>query len=268
MLKDMPMTSITHLSSVGSDHCPLLLEMEERVESRTKYFKFLDCWVDLPIFLQTVETCWQRHCEGSPRWRFQQKLKRLTATLSQWSKEVFGDIYGNVKNYEENVKVAEENLILHSTDENRQEFHKTQAEYIRHLKVEDVILRPKSHLHWFKYGDANSSYFHAFIKGRRRRLFIHKVKNEAGDWIHGDVKIAAAAVTHRQNILTGTADYIPEEMPAHIPKLISEDQTNTLQAIPTLEKVKIVVFLMSTHSAVGLDGMNVKFFQAIPTLEK
>lgn len=47
-------------------------------------------------------------------WRFQQKLKRLTATLSHWSKLEFGDIYANVKNYEEKVKEAEEKLILNN----------------------------------------------------------------------------------------------------------------------------------------------------------
>lgn len=76
-------------------------------------------------------------------WRFQQKLKILTFTLSRWSKEVVGDMYANVKIHEEKVKVAEEKLILNGTDKNIKEFHKTQAEYIRHLKVKDAILRQK-----------------------------------------------------------------------------------------------------------------------------
>lgn len=70
-LKDIPLSTITHLSSVGSDHCPLLLEMQERVDSYVKYFKFLDCWVEHPIFINTVENCWQKPCAGIPMWRFQ-----------------------------------------------------------------------------------------------------------------------------------------------------------------------------------------------------
>lgn len=96
--------------------------------------------------------------------RFQQKLKRLTSTLSQWYKNVFGDIYANVKTYEEKFKEAEENLILNGTDKKKQEFHRVQAEYIRHLKVENAILRQKYKLHWFKYVDANSSYFYVLSK--------------------------------------------------------------------------------------------------------
>lgn len=55
-LREMAMTNITHFSSVFFDHYPLLLEMQERVETNTKYFKFLDCLVEHPTFLITMET--------------------------------------------------------------------------------------------------------------------------------------------------------------------------------------------------------------------
>lgn len=197
-LDKMPMTTITHLSSEGSYHCPLLMEMQERVETHIKYFKFVYCWVENPTFSNTVEAYWQKPCDGTPMWKFHQKLKRLTSTLSTWSKREFGDIYANVKEYEEKVRVAEENLISNGTDMNRQEFHRVQAEYIRHLKVENAILRQKSQLHWLKYGDANSSYFHAVIRGRRR-MFIRTVKTDDGEWIQGDDAIATADCQHFQN---------------------------------------------------------------------
>ncbi|KAK4733784.1 hypothetical protein R3W88_008045 [Solanum pinnatisectum] len=49
-LQNMPQTTITHLSSVGSDHCPLLMEMNTRVDTHIKYFRFLNCWTDQPSF--------------------------------------------------------------------------------------------------------------------------------------------------------------------------------------------------------------------------
>ncbi|KAK4707460.1 hypothetical protein R3W88_033007 [Solanum pinnatisectum] len=42
-LQDMPHSNITHLPSVGSDHCPLLMEITARSEEHIKYFKFLNC---------------------------------------------------------------------------------------------------------------------------------------------------------------------------------------------------------------------------------
>ncbi|KAK4729617.1 hypothetical protein R3W88_022605 [Solanum pinnatisectum] len=42
-LEKMPQTTITHLPTVGSDHCPLLMEMCLKEEHHIKYFKFLNC---------------------------------------------------------------------------------------------------------------------------------------------------------------------------------------------------------------------------------
>ncbi|KAG5568616.1 hypothetical protein H5410_064367 [Solanum commersonii] len=56
-LENMPQTTITHFPSVGSDHCPLLMEMSAREDDHIKYFKFLNCWIDQPNFLDIVKAC-------------------------------------------------------------------------------------------------------------------------------------------------------------------------------------------------------------------
>ncbi|WMV32820.1 hypothetical protein MTR67_026205 [Solanum verrucosum] len=202
-LQDMPHTSITHLPSVGSDHCPLLMEMNAKPDNFIKYFRFLNCWADQPSFVETVTNCWSRHAEGNPMWVFHQKMKRLTSTLSAWSKIQLGDIHARVKDFEERVRVAEENLIQNNTEEHRAELHSINADYIRFMKLEDSILKQKTQLQWFKEGDGKSKYFHALIRGRRRRLFIHKILNDNDEWVQGDEHIAQAACDHFQNIFTG-----------------------------------------------------------------
>ncbi|KAK4733752.1 hypothetical protein R3W88_008013 [Solanum pinnatisectum] len=81
-LGKMPQTNIIHLPSVGSDHCPLLMEMTLKEEDHIRYFKFLNCWTDQPTFLDIVKACWEKNVEGNNMWRFHQKLKRLSNTLS------------------------------------------------------------------------------------------------------------------------------------------------------------------------------------------
>ncbi|XP_055825760.1 uncharacterized protein LOC129894213 [Solanum dulcamara] len=198
----MPHTSITHLPSVGSDHCPLLLEMVDHHHNPIKYFRFLNCWPDQPSFMDTIKECWSRSVAGNPMWSFHQKMKRLASTLSRWSRNQFGDIYARVKEYEEEVRQAEENLIIMHSNENRSKLHAINAEYIKYLKMEDAILRQKTQLHWFKEGDVNSSYFHALIRGRRRKLYIHRIQTEEGSWVQGDTEIAEAACKHFQDIFT------------------------------------------------------------------
>lgn len=114
-LEDMPHTNITHLPSVGSDHYPLLMEMITRTNNPIKYFRFLNFWTDHSTFLDTVKECWDKPATGDPMYKFHQKLKRFFKTLSNCSKDQFGDIFAKVKEFKKKVRVAEEDLITHNS---------------------------------------------------------------------------------------------------------------------------------------------------------
>lgn len=130
------------------------------------------------------------------------------------------------------------------------------------MKLEESILKQKTQLQWFKEGDANSRYFHALMRGRRRRLFIHKICNDQGEFLEGDEVIATAACEHFQKIFIGEEKLINEDALNCIPRMVTEEQNLILQAMPTMEELKHVVLSMSPNSAAGPDGMNGKFFQA------
>ena len=102
-LEKMPQSSITHLPAVGSDHSPLLMEMNNNQSAVIKYFKFLNYWTENDHFLSTVNNCWNRHVKGEPMWILHTKLKRLTKTLRDWSKKEYGDVFEKVRQYEEAV---------------------------------------------------------------------------------------------------------------------------------------------------------------------
>ena len=55
----------------------------------TMYFKYLNCLVDNPIFMNTMKACWERELEGNVMCKFYHKLKRLANTLNKWSKQEF-----------------------------------------------------------------------------------------------------------------------------------------------------------------------------------
>ncbi|KAH0771678.1 hypothetical protein KY290_015659 [Solanum tuberosum] len=177
-LEHMPQTTITHLPAVGSDHNLLLMEIAVREGHQTKYFKFLHCWVENENFMHTVKECWEREVQGNPMWKLHQKMKRLASTLSNWSRREFGDIFTLVKEYEEQVRQAEEEVMMNNTEANRAKLHHCNAKYIKYLKLESFILKQKTQLQWFKDGDTNSKYFHSIMRGRRRRLFINKISTD------------------------------------------------------------------------------------------
>ncbi|WMV30196.1 hypothetical protein MTR67_023581 [Solanum verrucosum] len=168
---------------------------------------------------------------------------------------------GTVRDHEETVRMAEEALIVNNSAENRANLHRINARYIKYLKLEYSILKQKTQLQWFKDGDTNSKYFHAIMRGRRRKLFIHKVCIGNDEWVEGDENIAKAACDHFQNKFTGTEQPINEDILQHIPRMVTPEQNMTLQAMPTSEELQQVVFSMNPNSAPGPDGFSGKFFQ-------
>ena len=189
-------------------------------------------------------------------WRFHQKMKRLSYILSGWSKIEFGDIFQNVSMFEEWVHKDEENYMSNQSYTNRCFLHKINAKYIKFLKLEDTILTQKTQLYWFKEGDNNSKYFNSVIKGRRRKLFIHKVVNENGVWVQGYYNTAHVAWKHFKGIFSGEEKHINEHTLECIPRMISQDQNTQLTVMPNMDELKEVVFSMNPNSAGGPHGMN------------
>lgn len=62
-------------------------------------------------------------------WRLQQNLKLLSNRLSDWSRNVIGDMYQNVKEWEEKIQALEEVELITNMEQNREDLNKSHAEY-------------------------------------------------------------------------------------------------------------------------------------------
>lgn len=49
-----------------------------------------------------------------------------------------------MKEHEEKVRIFEEEIIMNNTDDNRAKLHAVTAEYIRHMKLEEAVLKQKA----------------------------------------------------------------------------------------------------------------------------
>lgn len=92
--------SVRHLVRTCSDHRPLLMKCHAGQQQVIKYFRFLDFCVEQPSFKDLVRATWMHEIRGNPMWRLQQKLKLLSKALSHWSKEVVGDVFRNISEWE------------------------------------------------------------------------------------------------------------------------------------------------------------------------
>lgn len=66
------------------------------------------------------------------------------------------------------IRDLEEKYIADNTPENRCELSKYNTISTRYLKIQDSILCQKARVKWFNEGDANTSYFHASTKYKKK----------------------------------------------------------------------------------------------------
>lgn len=67
--------------------------------------------------------------------------------LSNWSRNIVGDIHAQVKEFEEKVRFAIEELLNMESDANMIRLHAVNAKYIKFHKIEAFILKQKSQVH-------------------------------------------------------------------------------------------------------------------------
>ncbi|XP_009767124.1 uncharacterized protein LOC142180878 [Nicotiana tabacum] len=160
-----PSVEVTHLSKIGSDHCPLLIKCDPNLITAKKQFRFLNFWTDHNTFQEVVKENWVDDLAANSQVTsftiFNNKLKKRKRVLSRWSKDTYGDIFQKVASLEEFVLVHEDQFELSPTSMNRERLNKVKAELTRYLALEEQFWRQKAGMAWFKDGDRNTKFFHA-----------------------------------------------------------------------------------------------------------
>ncbi|XP_070048941.1 uncharacterized protein [Nicotiana tomentosiformis] len=195
-------TNVNHLIRTRSDHSPLLNIAKNTSQATTKYFRFLDFWINEYDFKEVVKQALDIEVHGSPMWKFHLKLKHTCRCLSQRSKTSIGNIFDNIKDLEKKVDDLEHKIITNNIDSNRAELNRINALLIRAYKTEESIWKQKSGIKWFVKGEVNSKFFHSIVKGRMKRLSLKKIRLNDGNWIEGDEDITNEAISFFQNQFT------------------------------------------------------------------
>ncbi|XP_060185616.1 uncharacterized protein LOC132615077 [Lycium barbarum] len=237
-----------------SDHAPLILSYGEEAVHSIKPFRFLNFWTQHETFREVVVQNWRTPYADSPFLAFKQKLKSLKGAISRWSRETYGDIFKQLAIREEVVKIKEDLFEEEPIIENRIVLQKAQAELKKYLSLEEQYWKQKAGFNWSTEGDRNTSFFHNYMNGRRKRLQVRGKHNGEGVWLEEMENIKAEAVNFFQNQFTQEGDASDFDILRHVPSMISHEQNMMLCAYPTKEEVKQAIFALSGDSAGGPDG--------------
>ncbi|XP_019242008.1 PREDICTED: uncharacterized protein LOC109222052 [Nicotiana attenuata] len=232
----LPTIEVEHLIRTGSDHAHLLMTCGEQTTNFVKPF---------------------RH----PFLMFKQKLKRVKAALSKWSRETFGDIFNQLAIFEDIVRVKEMLFEEEPTIENRIVLQKAQSELKKYLSIKKQCWKQKARMTWFAEGDRNTSLFHNHVNGKRKKLQPKRIKSGSGVWIEDQEQLATAAVDFYHEQFTNEGDASDFSVLNNVPSIVTMEQNLELSRLPTIKEVRTTIFELSGESATGPDGFTGLFYQ-------
>ncbi|KAH0720013.1 hypothetical protein KY284_005043 [Solanum tuberosum] len=118
---------------------------------------------------------------------------------------------------------------------------------------------------WFKEGDRNIKFFHAYVKGNRRKLQVVDILTDQGDKISTTQNIGEEAVNVFKEQFRENQETTNYDMLEYFPTLINEVQNADMGRMPTEDEVRMVVFTLDGESASGSDGFSGKLFSVDKT---
>ena len=180
-----PEANVRHLTRIHSDHCPILLSLENSPEIHLpRPFRFQPVWMSHPLFGKFLSDNWKDHFD------WEGNLQQLTDAIKIWNKEIFGNIFQRKARIEARLKGIQvalangPNSFLIRLDKQLSE------EFWEVNQQEEEFWSVKSRYNWLIQGDRNTAFFHTSTMIRRKRNKISCLKDRVGNIIHEKEEIA------------------------------------------------------------------------------
>lgn len=78
--------------------------------------------------------------------------------------------------------------------QNRAKFQKVEIDLTRYYYLEEEFWRQKAGMQWFIDSNRNRKFFHAHVRGKRKRLQVSKILDKNDNWLESQEEMAREAV--------------------------------------------------------------------------
>lgn len=160
-------------STDGSDHCPLLLGLQDNKPGKRR-FHFETFWTKLDGFMDTVAVAWSSvQTDNCPFNTLAKKFNATSRALQSWSQKRVGHVesqLGLTKEVLHQLEIAQDLRSLSTSEiwlRNNLKKH-----FLALSSLRRTIARSRSRIAWLADGDANTAMFHAHARYRKQKNFI------------------------------------------------------------------------------------------------
>ncbi|KAK7836759.1 putative ribonuclease h protein [Quercus suber] len=150
-----PEASVTHLSRVFSDHCPVLLELSRPPPTdQNRPFRFQIMWIHHPEFPNIVKEAWELEANLNVA------IKKFTESANHWNRSVFGNLFTRKRRVLARLYGVQKALAIGPSQFLVRLEKELAEEYLIIMQQEEEYWALKSRLNWAIYGNRNTSFFH------------------------------------------------------------------------------------------------------------
>ncbi|XP_062080593.1 uncharacterized protein LOC133785361 [Humulus lupulus] len=251
---------------VISDHCYCIIKTVTVQILGARPFKYFNMWADHQELRSTVLQNWSDPSEASGLQRILKKLHRLKSVLLQFNRVKVGDV---AKQFSEaKVKYQQAQLYL------QQDPHLVSlqlaekeacVEFGRQSRMYESFLRQRSKITWLRFGDENTSYFHASLKQRKDGNWITSFMDDTGQVNDNYEEVVAYFINHFKGFFgspSSATTRIEQDCFTQGAVLTLEQQLGLILPF-TKNDVKESLFSIHSIKSPDPDGYGSRFFKAL-----
>ncbi|KAL5554664.1 hypothetical protein UlMin_042065 [Ulmus minor] len=260
-----PNSLIHHLSSWGSDHRPLLVELLRADELSTfgkiwkrGRFHFEEAWVDEVDCSNIIKDHWNSNPTVNLD-RVVGKLRLCATDLERWNLDSFRILKMQVRKAKAAFDRIDKNLSSHNWKE-----HQRLEKALDALRYkEERYWRQRSKDTWLKYGDKNSKFFHQKASARKSKNFIIGLIDNNEKWCDKEEDMAHIIESYFETLFSSSSpssvdfDRVLDTIERKVTPQLNDQLEQDFEA----EDVKTAIFQMAPTKSPGADGMSAIFYQ-------
>jgi exonuclease III len=249
------------LAGRASDHKPILMQFGHDVEERPEYyrsFKFEAKWQLDEEFNDIVKEAWNGGLEGATGIQtVHNKLATCQKNFVRWSGAKYRSAEKTIKEKTKELEALQINEDAGNwTDITRL---KKEIEFI--MEQEDVKWKQRAKQNWYRNGDRNTPFFHAWADHRRRINHINNIVDEEGRCWKKKKEIPRVFTAFYQKLFTTEGMYGAEECLETMEPRVTSDMNAALLADFTMEEIDGALAQMHPLKSPGPDGFSACFYQ-------
>lgn len=167
------------MAARSSDHKPLWVSFPSSLirSQQRRSFQFEASWNIDAECEEVIKSVWgEAGEEGNALAETRSKLHRCKSALSEWSCWKLGAVPRTIKRLSRSL----EKLQRLEGPGNVLRIKQVQGEIQKLLEMENIHWKQRAKRNWFKEGDKNTKFFHAWAIQRWKKNFIHQIKDDEG----------------------------------------------------------------------------------------